>query len=162
MHEIGWGRQSQGKISAASSLFNTFIRNFQRGQHCHPWLHLSVVQRGHYDRSLGKKVSHYRSGEGDGDAVIVQVREPGNVAEKLYFDRQSDLLLRRVTLSQTALGPFPEQTDFADYRPVDGVLFPFAVHRTEINSRWTEKYATIELNTPLDDAIFAKPKPQSH
>jgi len=99
---------------------------------------------------------------GDRDAVIVQVREPGNVAEKLYFDRQSDLLLRRVTLSQTALGPFPEQTEFAEYRSVDGVLFPFAVHRTEINSRWTEKYTTIELNTPLDDAIFAKPKPQSH
>src|SRR5215470_12081893 len=97
----------------------------------------------------------------DRDAVIVQVRERGDVTEQLYFDRQSDLLLRRVTLSQTALGPFPEQTDFADYRPVDGVLFPFVVHRAEINSKWTEKYTTIELNMPLDDAIFAKPKPRS-
>ena len=35
----------------------------EKGQHCHPWLHLSVVQGGHYDRSLGKKVSHYRSGD---------------------------------------------------------------------------------------------------
>ena len=98
---------------------------------------------------------------GGRDAVIVQVRELGDVTEEFYFDRQSNLLLRRVTLSQTALGPFPEQTDFADYRPVDGVLFPFAVRRIEINSRWTEKYTTIDLNMPLDDAIFAKPKPQS-
>jgi hypothetical protein len=30
MHNVGWGRQSLGEISVASSLFNTFIRNFQR------------------------------------------------------------------------------------------------------------------------------------
>src|SRR5215471_9329989 len=34
----------------------------KRGQHHHPWLHLSIVQRGHYERSLGKRISHYRSG----------------------------------------------------------------------------------------------------
>ena len=33
-----------------------------RGQHSHPWLHLSIVQRGHYERRLGKRVSQYRSG----------------------------------------------------------------------------------------------------
>jgi hypothetical protein len=58
-------------------------------------------------------------------------------------------------------GPFPEQTDFADYRPVNGVQFPFTIRRMEINSKWTEKYRTIELNVPLDDAIFVKQKPQS-
>lgn len=97
----------------------------------------------------------------DRDAFIVEVREDGEVTERLYFDRQDGLLLRRVTLSQTALGPFPERTDFADYRPVNGVQFPFNVVRMEINSKWTEKYTTIELNAPLDDAIFAKPKPRS-
>jgi hypothetical protein len=91
----------------------------------------------------------------------VQVPEDGEVTEKLYFDGQDGLLLRRVTLSLTALGPFPEQTDFADYRPVNGVQFPFTIRRTEINSKWTEKYRTIELNVPLDDAIFVKQKPQS-
>jgi len=35
----------------------------ERGQHCHPWLHLSIVQRGHYERSLRKRVSRYRSGD---------------------------------------------------------------------------------------------------
>ena len=98
---------------------------------------------------------------GDRDTFIVQVREDGEVTERLYFDGQDGLLLRRVTLSQTALGPFPEQTDFADYRPVNGVQFPFTIRRMEINSKWTEKYRTIELNVPLDDAIFVKQKPQS-
>ena len=96
----------------------------------------------------------------DRDVTVVQVREPGNVTEKFYFDDQTGFLLRRVTLSETALGPFPEETDFADYRAVNGIQLPFTVRRAEINSKWTEKYATIELNTPLDAAIFAKPKLQ--
>lgn len=45
-----------------------FVQHFypqfsERGPHCHPWLHLSIVQRGHYERSLGKRVSRYRSGD---------------------------------------------------------------------------------------------------
>src|SRR5215471_13342252 len=45
-----------------------FVQHFypqfsERGQHCHPWLHLSIVQRGHYERTFGKRVSHYRSGD---------------------------------------------------------------------------------------------------
>lgn len=35
----------------------------ERGQHRHPWLHLSIVQRGHYERNLGKRVSRFRSGD---------------------------------------------------------------------------------------------------
>lgn len=40
-----------------------YPRFSERGKHCHPWLHLSIVQRGQYERSLGKRVSHYRSGD---------------------------------------------------------------------------------------------------
>jgi AraC-like DNA-binding protein len=35
----------------------------ERGQHSHPWLHLSIVQRGHYVRSLGKRVNQYCAGD---------------------------------------------------------------------------------------------------
>ena len=32
-------------------------------QHCHPWLHLSIVQCGRYERSLGSRLAQYRSGD---------------------------------------------------------------------------------------------------
>jgi len=35
----------------------------EKGQHCHPWLHLSIVQRGHYERILRKRIGHYRPGD---------------------------------------------------------------------------------------------------
>lgn len=39
-----------------------YPRLSERRQHSHPWLHLSIVQRGLYTRSLGKKISHYPAG----------------------------------------------------------------------------------------------------
>jgi AraC-like DNA-binding protein len=39
-----------------------YPRLSERHKHTHPWLHLSIVQRGLYARSLGKKISHYRAG----------------------------------------------------------------------------------------------------
>ena len=34
----------------------------QRGHHTHPWLHLSILQRGQYSRSLGGHISYHRAG----------------------------------------------------------------------------------------------------
>jgi len=42
---------------------HVYSRLSERGQHSHPWLHLSIVQRGQYERTLGRSASHYRSGD---------------------------------------------------------------------------------------------------
>lgn len=42
---------------------HVYPRLSERGQHAHPWLHLSIVQRGSYERRLCKKTNHYRSGD---------------------------------------------------------------------------------------------------
>lgn len=34
----------------------------ERNKHSHPWLHLSIVQRGEYSRGLGSRISCYRAG----------------------------------------------------------------------------------------------------
>jgi AraC family transcriptional regulator len=34
----------------------------QRGRHSHPWLHLTMVSRGHYRRQLGWQTSDYKAG----------------------------------------------------------------------------------------------------
>jgi hypothetical protein len=44
-----------------------------------------------------------------------------------YFDVESGLLVRQIVLNPTVLGADPEQTDYEDYRAVDGVKVPFVV-----------------------------------
>jgi AraC family transcriptional regulator len=34
----------------------------ERGRHSHPWLHLTMVTRGHYRRELGRQTSDYKAG----------------------------------------------------------------------------------------------------
>ncbi len=94
---------------------------------------------------------------GGEEAYVVRAGGPGDVAEKLYFSVSTGLLLRRIVLTKTPLGRFSEQTDFADYREVDGVKLPFTVARMEINTRYTEIYSEIKHNMPVDDSVFQRP-----
>ena len=94
---------------------------------------------------------------GDEEAYVIRAGGPGTISEKLYFSAKSGLLLRRVVMTRTASGRFIEQTDYSDYREVDGVKLPFTVARIEVNARYTEKYSEIKHNVPVDDAVFRKP-----
>jgi len=76
----------------------------------------------------------------------------------LYFD-DSGLLVRLVRFVDTAIGRIPTQIDYADYREVAGVKFPF-----KITSTWTDGQATVELtdvqpSVNIDAAKFARPAP---
>jgi hypothetical protein len=79
--------------------------------------------------------------------------------ERLYFDAQSGLLLRRVTSTPTMVGLIPEQVDYDDYRDVDGMKVPFTIRVSSIDSFWssTRKFTEIKLNTPVDETKFTKP-----
>jgi hypothetical protein len=81
--------------------------------------------------------------------------------ERLYFDAQTGLLLRRITSTTTIVGLIPEQVDYEDYRDVDGLKLPFTIRITAIDSFWssTRKFTEIKLNTPVDETKFNKPAP---
>ena len=60
----------------------------------------------------------------------------------------------------TMIGIIPEQTDFEDYREVDGVKFPFTVRISSVeagNPISTRTFAEIKLNAPVDDSKFKMP-----
>ncbi len=85
---------------------------------------------------------------------------PGRRTEKLFFDTQSGLLLRRIVLTGTALGLDPEQTDFKDYTDVDGVKLPFTTivsYLDDSHLGTTRKYIEVKQNMPIDDAKFERP-----
>ena len=82
--------------------------------------------------------------------------------EKLYFDTQTGLLLRILSITQTLLAPIPEQMDFEDYRDVDGIKLPFTIRQSFVDPwvGWTRKYTEIKHNVPVDDAKFNPPPPE--
>lgn len=96
---------------------------------------------------------------GDRDAYVLASQSAPNRTEKLYFDTQTGLLLRIVTITQTMLAPIPDQIDFEDYRDVDGVKLPFVIRHSAVDARngWTRKYTEIKQNVAIDDTKFNPP-----
>ena len=90
----------------------------------------------------------------DNDAYVMQAKPVDGPTEKLFFDVRTGLLVRRYTESDTALGKLPLQTDYEDYREVDGIKQPFLIHWSMPGRIWGRKIAEIKQNVPLDDAKF--------
>jgi hypothetical protein len=98
---------------------------------------------------------------GDRDAYVLNAGTADNRRERLYFDAETGLLLRRITFAQTMIGVIPEQIDFEDYRDVDGVKLPFTIRVSSVdpgNPISTRKFEEIKLNAPIDDSKFNMPK----
>ena len=100
------------------------------------------------------------------DAYVVIGTPAANTPERLYFDTQTGLLLRKWTYVDTASGRSPYQLDFDDYRNTgSGVKIPFVVHmspagaRTEIEPTSTLRITSVKDNVRIDDVKFAKPMP---
>lgn len=79
--------------------------------------------------------------------------------ERLFFDAQTGLLLRRITSTPTMVGVIPEQVDYEDYRDVDGLKLPFTIRTVSIDSFYnsTRTFTEIKLNVPIDETKFNKP-----
>jgi photosynthetic reaction center cytochrome c subunit len=82
---------------------------------------------------------------------------PGRPPVRLYFDKNSGLLVRMVRIAETPVGRNPTQIDYADYREVEGVKIPFRWTLSRPNGRFTIQIADAKANVPVDDAKFAKP-----
>jgi hypothetical protein len=97
---------------------------------------------------------------GDRDAYRLNLVTPDRKRVRLYFDVESGLLLRRLVLRETPVGPDPEQTDYEDYRDVEGVKLPFSVRvsYTSNNLSGTRKLAEVKTNVALDPAKLGMPK----
>ena len=96
---------------------------------------------------------------GDRDAYVIVANRDTDV-ERLFFDVETGLLLRRITYLRTMVGTIPEQFDFEDYRDVDGVRLPFVVKVSSVdagNPVSMRTFSEMKLNTPVDDSKFKMP-----
>jgi photosynthetic reaction center cytochrome c subunit len=96
--------------------------------------------------------------------VVVQgTANGGRSATKLYFDKQSGLLVRQVRYADTLIGRVPIQVDYSDYRDVGrtGIKLPFHVVTTWTDGRSDVRLISADPNVAIDAAKFAQPPPTS-
>ena len=97
---------------------------------------------------------------GEREVYVLTGTTPDKKRERLFFDAETGLLLRRISYNETMIGIIPEQTDFEDYREVEGVKLPFLIRVSSVdvgNPIITRKFDEIKLNVPVDDSKFNKP-----
>ena len=96
---------------------------------------------------------------GEREVYVLRGTTADNKRERLYFDIQIGLLLRRSVNVTTMIGVIPEQFDFEDYRDAGGIKLPFTICISSIDSFFssTRKFTEIKLNVPVDQSKFSKP-----
>ena len=93
----------------------------------------------------------------DKPVEVIQDAAGGDTGAKLYFDKQSGILLRQVRYSDTAVGVIPAQVDYSDYRVVAGVKIPFHVVWTWTDGRSIIQLSDVQPNVQIPAAKFATP-----
>jgi hypothetical protein len=93
------------------------------------------------------------------DVFVITGTLPNKSRERLFFDAETGLLVRRMGFIETPLGALPAQTDYEDYREVDGVKVPFTVKSYVVGGFFaaTRKFTEVKFNVPVESSRFAKP-----
>jgi hypothetical protein len=96
---------------------------------------------------------------GDRDVFVITGVTTDGRRERLSFDAETGLLLRRTSAVQTPLGVIPQETNFEDYRDVAGVKVPFTIRTLAIDegATVTRKFTDVKINAAVDESKFNKP-----
>jgi outer membrane lipoprotein-sorting protein len=145
---------------------NGWEKNPDSGIHAMSKTDLAVAQRDHSFyrevrlKELYSKMETAGADKVEGHAVyVVEATPAAGSAEKLYFDAESGLLVKRdferVTLED---GIVQYEMLMRDYREVDGLNLPFTIEQRAPDNTMIFKFAEITNNAPLADTAFAKPE----
>jgi Photosynthetic reaction centre cytochrome C subunit len=96
----------------------------------------------------------------DREVYVLSGQTTDGNRERLFFDTETALLLRRITYLPTMIGLIPRQIDVSDYRSVDGIKFPFSWRLSSIDFEApgsARKFTEIKLNVPIDESKFNMP-----
>lgn len=99
----------------------------------------------------------------DREAYLLTVETGPTESIQLFFDVESGLLLRRVIVTNTLLGPLNVQQDFSDYRDVNGLKLPFIIRTSNVAAYDTtiRRFTEIKIDPTIDDRIFDAPQTAS-
>lgn len=145
---VGWTKTSKGHLEMSS------IETARLKRQTDLYKDLKLRQQYSKINVIGKEKI------GDREVYVIEALSLNKKMERLFFDTQSGLLLRHTIFTQTKLGLDPEQTDYKDYREIDGAMLPFTVRISYLDDNHfgtTRTLTDIRQNVPIDDARFDTP-----
>lgn len=90
------------------------------------------------------------------EVYALEAKTDSAQTERLYFDVQTGLLVRRTALTPTVLGEHVFQVDYKDYKNFGGVKLPTTVKFAVPQIYWTRKILTVKNNAVISDEKFNK------
>jgi len=111
---------------------------------------------------IRQTLSHWHTGYppvtiDDRPVLVVGATAPGGTEVKLYFDKESGLLVRQARFIDTVVGHTPLHIDYSDYRVVAGVKMPFHWTATWVDGQSTTEIADVQPNAAVAASKFVKP-----
>ena len=93
---------------------------------------------------------------GDKDYAVLQGNGPNGYLATLYFDLDTHLLKRLVRYAPSPVGRVPVQVDYADYRDVGGIKFPFEYKFSWLDGKYTAHIKDIKTNVTIEASKFGE------
>jgi Photosynthetic reaction centre cytochrome C subunit len=90
-------------------------------------------------------------------AQVIEGTATGGTSVKLFFDKQSGLLVRQARFIETPVGFIPLDVDYSDYRLVGGVKMPFHWTVTWVDGKSTTELTGMQANAAVPATKFEKP-----
>ena len=144
--EIGWGKRANGEVTDESG--DELARSRQ-------WAEFYPGER--FEKDYERFQVRGTESVNGHDAYMVMAWWKGDGADRIYFDVQSGLLVRITHRIESPLGALPLQTDYEDYRDVNGLKIPFTVRVTRIDGTTTYTWQKMEANVAIDPSLYEKP-----
>jgi len=94
-------------------------------------------------------------------ASKLKLTNKNNDVSYFYFDSDTYLILKWEGARKLADRDVPWESIFHDFREVAGVKYPFLIESDSPSTDQTQRISAdkIEVNVPIDESHFAKPKP---
>lgn len=91
------------------------------------------------------------------DAYVITLKPKTGTPSKLFFDAETFMLVRTTgKVSNPQLGEVESVSEPSDYRDVNGIKVAFTMFQSAGGQNITMKFAKIEHNVAVDDAVFIK------
>ncbi|MDR0660499.1 MAG: insulinase family protein [Prevotellaceae bacterium] len=87
------------------------------------------------------------------DAYALEVVKGSNTTID-YYDVESGLKVKSVATVDSPQGAMQQATEYGDYKPVDGVMFPHTVKQSVAGMAMNTAITSIEVNKLIDDSLF--------
>jgi hypothetical protein len=94
---------------------------------------------------------------GSHSTYVVGFTPEKKVSSKVYFDEETGFAVRTDDVFHREDGDYAVETDLDDYRPIDGVYYPFRIRHVERGNVFTIRVTQIKNNVPVDATLFVRP-----